>query len=171
MTDMTDLASRVSTLRQTFDQSFAHPAAQSWEEVEALLVMRVGASRYAVRLREIAAVMSAGELAPIPADAPHLLGLAGVRGAVVPVFDLAALLGEACSRDPKAHFVLCRAAALGLGFSSLEGHLRPPSAALVTAEPGDGYVCALVPAPSGTLSVLSIPLVVSRLTKRATSQG
>src|ERR1039458_9829099 len=48
---------------------------------------------YAIRLRDIAGIVAGPKVAPVPAVTLDLLGLAGIRGGVVPVFGLASILG------------------------------------------------------------------------------
>jgi purine-binding chemotaxis protein CheW len=57
--------------------------------------VRVAGDAYAIRLTEIGGLYADKRVIPLPTYAPNLLGVAGFRGQVVPVYDLAALLGYA----------------------------------------------------------------------------
>jgi purine-binding chemotaxis protein CheW len=79
-------------LRKNFDDTFAHAPAVASPQAE-MLVFSVGGSDRAVRLGQIASVSRNPGTVAIPARAEAFLGVAGMRGAVVPVFSLAELLG------------------------------------------------------------------------------
>jgi purine-binding chemotaxis protein CheW len=61
--------------------------------VQALL-LPVGADRYALELVAIREVVLAPTVIPLPGAPPTVLGVANLRGEVVPVFDTVALLGR-----------------------------------------------------------------------------
>jgi purine-binding chemotaxis protein CheW len=57
------------------------------------LLVRVGGERYALPIHDVVEVTRMGDLIPVP-GAPHaLLGVQNVRGQVVPVVDLGAVVG------------------------------------------------------------------------------
>ena len=84
--------STAAALRQAFDLSFALSPPPASPEVEDLLTLRVAGNPYAIRLRDIAGIVAGRKVVPVPAITPGLLGLAGIRGGVVPVFGLASIL-------------------------------------------------------------------------------
>lgn len=53
----------------------------------------LGLERYALETRFVQRVQRFAELTPLPGSAPHVLGLASVRGELLVVFDLRVLLG------------------------------------------------------------------------------
>ncbi len=107
-----------------FDESFAAPEAERPELVP-LLAIRVAGRPYALALRELGGTEAGARIAPVPARSPALLGLAGIRGRVVPVFDLATLFGEVRPETPPHWIALSQGVeAIGLAFSELEGHLE-----------------------------------------------
>jgi purine-binding chemotaxis protein CheW len=123
-------SSKVVALRQTFDESFATPPARSSEDVENILLVRIAGDPYAIRLRDIAAVVAKRRVVPVPASSSHLIGLAGIRGDIVPVFDLAPLLGYAHGPDTSRWMLVCALEeTIALAFSELEGYHRLPRSA------------------------------------------
>jgi purine-binding chemotaxis protein CheW len=124
-------------LRQSFDRSFAaRPAVQAAQE-EDLLAIRLGAGRYALRLPEIAGLASKKKIVRVPSRVPELLGVAGFRGAVMPVYDLSAIL-EARAGDAPHWFAVAAARPVVLAFTTFEGHLRVPRAAMTPRDGGQG---------------------------------
>ena len=86
-------AGHLAALRHCFDEAFATPARLRDESLEPLLLIRAGGEAVALRSLHITGLARTGPIAPVPSRIPELLGITGIRGALVPVFDLAALLG------------------------------------------------------------------------------
>jgi purine-binding chemotaxis protein CheW len=57
--------------------------------------VRLGREAYAIPVSHVSEVLELGDVTPLPGSGEHVLGLRNVRGQVLPVFDLAALLGGA----------------------------------------------------------------------------
>jgi chemotaxis signal transduction protein len=116
-------------LQHEFDSSFNRlPLSQTGEFVS-LLAIRVGSHPYAVRLSAIAALHADKQIVALP-DAPQeLLGIAGFRGAIVPVYSLAALLGDPGAAGSR-WVALTRTMPVGLAFERLDAYLHIPRAAI-----------------------------------------
>src|SRR5689334_7571216 len=84
----------VEALRREFDGSFALPQREAAPDAIEVLAIRVGGKPFALRLSEVAGVATGRRLTPVPSARRGMLGLVGVRGSLVAVFDLAVLLGE-----------------------------------------------------------------------------
>lgn len=168
---------KAAKLRQAFDLAFALPPPQASQEVIDLLTIRVAGDPYAILLREIAGVVVGRTVVPIPAVTLDLLGLAGIRGAVVPVFGLASILGYAGPASGSSRWmILCGAEdPIALAFSDFEGHLRVPKSSLHADENpratrvgrGSQYVNQVASTDAGVSAVISIPLVVATIRNRS----
>jgi chemotaxis signal transduction protein len=55
--------------------------------------IRVSGEQYALGVEHVHEVVDLGELTPVPGSADSVLGLRNVNGEIVPVFDLARILG------------------------------------------------------------------------------
>jgi chemotaxis signal transduction protein len=111
-------------LRRAFDQGFAEPARPFTQGTETLLGFRLGGEAYAVRAREIAGLLADQRIVPLPSPVPELIGIAGLRGEIVPVYDLRALLGYAGDRTAGRWIILAGSGPLvGLAFDQLDGRL------------------------------------------------
>ena len=86
-------ADRVTELRDAFDRSFAQAPSTEAAAVENLLAIRVGAHPYALRMAEVSGLFADKKVTRLPSPVSELSGIAGLRGAVLPVYDLAMLLG------------------------------------------------------------------------------
>lgn len=91
---MTRLAYRAGELRATFDASFARPRVAGREAMADLLVVGVGGQSYVVPVREIGALLADRVVTGLPGAGRALLGVAMVRGGIVPVYHLAVLTGH-----------------------------------------------------------------------------
>ena len=115
----------VLALRQEFDRSFAQAPRLEREPLEGLLAIRLGGDPYALRVSEIGGIHTDRRIMPLPSPAPELLGVAGLRGQIAPVYDLAALLGYARASAPR-WLILLRSApqqpCMALAFDTFERH-------------------------------------------------
>jgi chemotaxis signal transduction protein len=134
---MSELASAVSgraaELRLAFDQSFADPVGLDTATTQALLAIRVGAEPYAMRLSEIAGLFAGRKITHVPCRDAALLGIAGFRGAIVPVYSLAVLLGHSSAPTPR-WLVIAAAAPVAVAFESFEGQLLVSADAILVAQ-------------------------------------
>lgn len=171
MSDVMGLEKRAAELRSTFDRSFALPPREATVATEDVLAIRVAGAPYVIRLREIAGIVARRKLTPVPSMASHLLGVAGIRGGIVPVFSLASLLGHGPSLDAPDWMVLCGTEdPLGLGFTEFEGYLRASQSAFHADEAASGthgYVKEVLRTDAAILPVIAVPVVIANLKNRA----
>ncbi len=118
---------RVAEMRLAFDRTFADRVHFDTTATESLLAIRVGAQPCAIRLSEITGLFADKKITRVPGGGAALLGIAGFRGAIVPVYSLQTLLGQ--SGDPSGlptprWLVIAAAAAVALAFEAFEGQLR-----------------------------------------------
>jgi len=75
-------------------RQLARPKAQSGEPEGAPWIhFRLGRERYAIAVQWVIAISRIGSLAPVPGCPGYLLGVANVRGQLLPVFNLRQLFG------------------------------------------------------------------------------
>lgn len=139
-----------------------------------LLVTRVGAARYAVRLRELAAVSPLARIARIPQAPDWVAGLAHEHGQILTVVDLGALTGERAA-GPLRFGLLVEVGGepFALGVPELEGMERDWSASLDALPPGvperaRPFIDAI--SPTG-ICRLSIPRLLTELSRISPSTG
>ena len=117
----------LAELRRAFDRSFAEAPVTDALPQDDLLAIGIGGDPYAVRLSEVAGLMNDKRVTGLPGSVPELLGLAGLRGTLLPIYDLRALLGYPQGAVPRWLFVIANAnAPVGLAFDQFDGHLRVP---------------------------------------------
>jgi purine-binding chemotaxis protein CheW len=131
MTPVDALISKTALeLQREFDSSFNRlPVSQNGEFVS-LLAIRAGSNPYAVRLSAIAALHVDKHIVALPDAARELLGIAGFRGAIVPVYSLGLLLGHPVAGRSR-WVALTRTIPVALAFEHLDAYLHVPKAAIV----------------------------------------
>jgi chemotaxis signal transduction protein len=122
---------KVAELKRMFDQTFAEAPRSDASPEDDLLAVSIGGDPYAIRLSEVAALLSDSRVTWLPGSATELIGLMGLRGALVPVYDLRALLGYPRAPVPR-WFLIVAATRVALAFDRFDGHLRVPRAAVST---------------------------------------
>ena len=167
------VVSTAAQLQQAFDNTFALPPSLTSPEVEDLLTIQVAGDPYAIRLFDIAEIVSGRRVVSVPAGTPHLLGLAGIHGGIVPVFGLSSLLGYGPDPGPPQWMILCGSEdPIALAFSDCEGYLQLPRSALYADEnfrntqENVKYVNQVASTPNGVRAVISISLIVATIRNR-----
>jgi purine-binding chemotaxis protein CheW len=124
-------------LRRAFDELFARAPAGATVKAEELLVVQLGVDRYLLPLADLAGLVADRRLVALPTATPAFRGVVGVRGAIVPAWDLGTLLGyPATERSPK-WLAITKTPRIGLAFTSFGGQLKRPSSAGSSADRHD----------------------------------
>jgi chemotaxis signal transduction protein len=131
-----NFGSRAIELRLAFDRSFSEPIRYDSIPTEDFLVIRVGSEPYAIRLAEIAGLSVNKEITPLHRRSIALLGLAGFRGTLVPIYDLHALIGYPMTEAPR-WLVIASAASVAFAFAAFDGHLRVSRDAVIPPSGGE----------------------------------
>lgn len=165
----TSLRLTAADLREAFDRSFAVAPALEPPQLENFLAVRVSGDPYAIRSGGILAIHVDRRVAPLPSALPALLGVAGFRGQLMPVYDLAALIGGAARAAPRWLAVARAREAVALAFESFERQwLAEPQELLPDA--GEPHTCAhlrgAVRIDGGVRPILNLESVIDELSKR-----
>jgi chemotaxis signal transduction protein len=164
----TAIASRALELRRAFDDSFAVPAGIKDRETVDLLEITLAGARYAIRTDEIGGIHLDLVVTPLPSPVPELTGIASLRGAMLPVYDLGLLLSVGASAG--RWIVLDAARTVGLSFGEFRGHVRIEAGRFASHHAGQGTADAtsqFVRADAGVHSVVSVPSLVEFIRQRA----
>lgn len=166
-TGTTPLSGRAQALREAFDRSFAEAPAIERAALENILAIRVSGNPFALRLAEIAGLFADRRITPVPGPVAELLGVAGLRGLMVPVYDLGSLLGHATAAKARWLVVARDGWPVGLAFEKFERHLRVPREALAPAERAQATVREVARTEEGALPVIHLPSILEAIQKRA----
>ena len=117
------LQNKAAELRHAFDRSFAAAIHADMALFDDFLAIRLRDDPHVLRLDGVARLLPLRAVTRFPSTVPHWLGLTGVAGAVVPVYDLGLLFGYPMGATP-GWMVVCRAAPVALAFDAFEGQFR-----------------------------------------------
>lgn len=166
MTEASGLsADRAKELRRAFDSAFAAPIATSVRETIDLIGIRVGGNAYAVRSTDIAGLHSDVAITPLPGPLPELIGLAGFRGALIPVYDLAALLGY--PGNGGRWMVRTKDRSVAFAFEELDAHFRIDAAGIARDASGSRHVTSVARSGDRTWPIIDLNSIVAALSERA----
>ena len=113
--------SRADELREAFDRGFAEPPAVVAGAGYELLRIELAGEPYVVPLADVTSLHVDLRIVPVPATVPTLVGVIALRGEILAVYDLRALLGLATARSARWVVVV---KAIGYAFDGFAGHLR-----------------------------------------------
>lgn len=158
------------TLREQFDRSFALAPALPPAGSVNLLTIRIGAEPYAIRLADIRGLYADRRILPLPSRMPELLGVTGFRGQIVPVYQLAALLGLSGAAAPRWMVLALASAPLAFAFDAFESHICAAAHQLIASGSGAEQSCEAVRTDAGVVPVLPMRELVERI-ERCTGQA
>lgn len=126
MSDGASSTLAAATLRAEFDNAFARAADATHPAADGFLHVRVGGDGYALRVLEFEEITRAARVVPLPSSDPAFVGLTSLRGAMVPVFSPAVLLGYPSPAVPGSWLARCRHAEgmIAFAFEATEGFTR-----------------------------------------------
>jgi purine-binding chemotaxis protein CheW len=169
---MTDaLERRAAELRRRFDAAFAEPRGAVERERVDYLALRAGGQQLAVVVSALAGVASGRPVVALPGGPRALRGIVGWAGRPVPVYGLAALLGDEEPGDERL-LALCRAdEPFAIAFDALDGYLHVAPGDL-RRRPADGaaggpWANEVLATPEGVRGVLSVDGLLAEVRRLA----
>jgi chemotaxis signal transduction protein len=171
MIELLPVTAKAAELRNAFDRARAIPfLSEVRERIENLLVLRVSGDAFAIRLGEISGLATDRKIVAFPSPIPELLGVAAIRGRLVPVYSLAALLGYSAQATQGRWLVLCGTEEpVGLAISDFEGYVRVPLSQVYAAGQKDdvsAHVRHVVRTADTVRAVVSIPHIIEIIQRR-----
>lgn len=158
-------------LRRRFDDAFAEAASERRQDLEPFLTLRIASTAYAVRLSEIAGFAAARKIVPLASQLAGLLGLAAVRGSLLPVYCLESLLHDDATVEPR-WFLLCGAQEpMALSFAQFEGHVLVPRSARLAARGAEGrHVRELVQVEDEVRGIIAVSSLAEAIRESVAAQ-
>jgi purine-binding chemotaxis protein CheW len=170
--EQADAAHRAQDLREAFDNGFARAPEPVAQDAEKLLAIRIGNDPYAVALAEITGIFVDRKIVPLPGKTIGLLGVAGLRGDILPVYSLAVYLGYSASDDaPRWLMRTGRDLIVAFAFDAFDGYVQLPRAQISSTQDNaqNGHVCAMALLAEGPRPVISIASIVKKISDRIDS--
>jgi chemotaxis signal transduction protein len=157
------MSDRSDELRQLFDRDFAEPPAPDKPATLDYLRIRVDGEPFAVALAEVSSFHTDLRVVPMPSPARELLGIAAVRAALVPIYDLRLAIGASASRAARWS-ILVRGGTAGFSFDGFDGHARTTTRIAVEA----GGVRPLVTLDGHAYPVIAVETLLETLQRKET---
>jgi purine-binding chemotaxis protein CheW len=156
---------KAAELRRAFDRSFAGARHADTALFDDFLAIRLRDDPHVLRLDGVARLLPLRALTRFPSPLAQWLGLAGVAGTVIPVYDLGLLLGYPAGATPR-WMAVCSAAPVALAFDVFEGQFRHPREAGSGTQPSPrgevlrtpGQVRPVVPTDEVLATIKSLAL-------------
>ena len=165
--------SSAAELGRIFDESFVREAVSSYARYERFLLIRAGEEPFAVRTLDIAELLAGRRVIRVPSRMPETLGILAVRGVVIPVFELARLLGRSASgRRQSWVMVINRESPIALAFDKFDGQVEVPQSAVYDDDRPDPqtYVQQIVKIGAAVRAIVDVGSMVRAISKRGESE-
>lgn len=167
--DSTHFSAQARELREVFDAAFSAPLPPPPPDAVPLLLVRAGGECLAVKRTEMSGLVGVETLARVPGPSTTFLGLAGMHGALYPVWSLTGLLGRPFSATTNGWLLLTKAvggSTCAFFCEALENIAFVAEADLTATPQGSGAIQAIAPGPDGPLSVVSLPALRELIIQR-----
>ncbi|BCJ92243.1 hypothetical protein IZ6_29780 [Terrihabitans soli] len=136
---MTAAASqRAAEMRAEFDRIFADESRVETALYCDVVIVEAGAQLCAIRLSELSGIVAGKTIVPVPGASVALRGVAGIRGAILPVYDLAVLIGRPPAASPR-WLAVAASASLALSFDRFERQLRIEESCFLASAPQSAH--------------------------------
>ena len=165
----TDIALKFEELKHSFDLTFQQPLVERSQELVHLLIVRIGNARFALKVADLAGLARAQTVVPIPGADAGLLGIAGLKGRMIAVYSLAAMIGSSeLSTEQNRWMGLCRCAKeIALAFTAVTATMMVPRAELSPVSPGaPPHATDAVGSGSSQLWLLNVSSIADNIVKQ-----
>jgi chemotaxis signal transduction protein len=165
------LAERAEKLRSDFDRGFAVARRADITAKHDLIAIRLGTEPFAIRLVETSGLFADRKITHVPGGTSALLGIAGFRGTLVPVYSLPALLSQSGSQVLR-WLVVAAAAPVAFAFDAFEGHLRAPANTILQQQSkAHGYTPEFIRTGNLVRPVLHLRSIIEALGSAAAAKS
>jgi chemotaxis signal transduction protein len=166
------VSERAVELRRAFDRSFVEARHFETATSEDFLSVHVGGDPYALRLTEVGGLYSDKKITGLPSRVGELRGIAGFRGTMLPVYDLAALLRYPQSQAPR-WLAVAAGAPVAFAIEHFDGHFRVPIGSIASHE-GDRsreHLHQILRTQDFVRPIINVPSLVAAIKERAQASG
>jgi chemotaxis signal transduction protein len=126
--------------------------------------LTVAAEHYAVPVEHVLEAAELAHVRPVPGARPELLGVTNLRGQILPVADLAALLGAARVRPPRRLLVAeARGSQVGFAVDEVSGIGGLPEPGEPASDAGRGLLLGAALSEGELIGVVDVPGVFDSL--------
>jgi chemotaxis signal transduction protein len=161
----------LKNLRQAFDDAFSSPPIVKGQDHEDILSVRIAGDPYGIRVCEMSGLVHRQHVTPVPSTDALLRGITAIRGAIIPIYSLAQILGYGEDHEQTRWVSLFGAhEPIGLTFALLEGYVRIHRSDLCVSERTAvtrKHICQAARIGDQVYPVLSLPSIAQTIKGRA----
>ena len=162
------LAELAARLREEFDRSFAEAPGQNGADYEDFLGISLGQDRFALCLTDVCGLVTGKKVIPLPGPLAEFIGIVGLRGQIMPVYDLARLLGHLEGiRSLKWLILVGRAIPLALSVGSFDSYLRVRKDAISGHEDKGKATSEVIRTADAVRAIIRMQVVMDTISNRA----
>ncbi len=170
MSDKTSsLSHTLAQMRQSFDQSFAEKPQPETTPGEPYILIGVSKARLAIKTSEVLSIESHKPVLSLPGHSNFFIGLTGIKGKLIPLYNLKSILGHESERkDELCHWlaVVGGTSPLALAFQNFEGSVRIPESDVFMPSEKQRNTREAFRLASQVISVLDIQSLISEISPR-----
>jgi chemotaxis signal transduction protein len=156
---------RARALREAFDRSFAASPRDQADGGENYLGIRIGSDAFVLKLGEIKGLFSGRTIVSLPSSFTEILGVASLRGQVVPVYSLRAFLGYPPAKEP-LHWIVLAGPGVGFAFDQFDFYARIPPEQISHSSSGRGHIASMATVAGAHRPVISIGSLLQTIARR-----
>jgi purine-binding chemotaxis protein CheW len=157
---------RAALLRAEFDRGFAAPPLAASEAGERLLIVGIAGDRVLLRLRDIGGLFADRRIVAVPRANAALIGIVGLRGAILPVYALGVVLGYPPAERVPRWLVTAAAVPLAFAVDHVDRHIEIALNQIVPRGDADrarGHLREAAMVGRDTLSIVDLPSIAAQL--------
>jgi chemotaxis signal transduction protein len=165
--------SAAAELSRIFDESFVRETISSYARYERFLLIRAGEEPFAVRTLDVAELVAGTRVVRVPSHMPETLGILAIRGVLVPVFELARLLGRSASgRRQSWVMVINRESPIALAFDKFDGQVEVSQSAVYDDDRPEPqtYVRQIVKIGASVRAIVDVGGMVRAISERGETE-
>jgi chemotaxis signal transduction protein len=160
------LEHQLLALRQHFDHAFTLPFAEQGAPQVKVLGVGIRGRSFSIALLQLGGVHRRPKITAVPSLVPEMLGVAGIRGVLVPVYDLGALIGLP-PRSDSSWIALAQDKSVGLAFDEFLGHSTMDSRIYEQATPDATGLTRIPELEVGSRPIVNVPALIDLIVRRA----
>jgi hypothetical protein len=166
------LSERLLEMRGTFDAAFGLPRAARATDIEQAVIIEVGAHMVACRIGQITRFEADRKIVPL-AGPTGLVGIAGIRGRLIPVYNLAVVLGASATGATR-WLALCGGHdMIGLGFERIDRfvHARGQDVCALPEAGPAAHMREQLRVGTASYNILDVASVLTAIKSRSSGEG
>jgi purine-binding chemotaxis protein CheW len=160
------ITDRALALREAFDAGFSVGAEERADANENYLGIRIGGDPFAINLAQITGLFAGRKIVSLPAPFAEVLGVASLRGRIVPVYRLRAFLNYPATEEP-LRWIALAGPGVGFAFDQFDFYARVTPEQISVSSTARGNISSIAMIAGVQRPVISISAILETITGRS----